>query len=187
LDDKKTLRYKIQSDRDRIPLSQRLKKTKIIAAKLVKLPEYRDSETLLIYHPFRSEPDTTIIIKKAQNQGKQIILPRVCGKKLELFFIENLKTQLEKGSYGIMEPVKSLCKPADICDIDLAIIPGVCFDKELNRIGYGGGFYDRLLPMLDSDVKKIALCFEMQVVDKICASENDIKVDKIITESSTYK
>lgn len=187
MDDKKTLRYKIQADRDSIPLKERLKKTKIIADKLLKLPEYRDCKTLLIYHPFRSELDTTIIIKKAQKQGKKIILPRVCSGGLKLYFIENLKTQLKKGSYGIMEPVISLCNPADICDIDLAIIPGVCFDKALNRIGYGGGFYDRLLPMLPSDVKKIALCFEMQVIDRIYVSCHDVRVDKIITESNVYE
>ena len=187
MDDKKTIRKIIQAARDRIPLKERLKKTKQIAEKFIQTDEYRRAKTILIYYPFRSELDTTIIIKKACKDNKNIILPRVFGKDLNLYLVENLKTQLKKGSYSIMEPVISLCKPVIISDIDLAVIPGVCFDKDLNRIGYGGGFYDRLLPKLNKDVIKVALCFEMQIIDRIPVSESDVKVDKIITESNIYE
>jgi glycosyltransferase involved in cell wall biosynthesis len=85
-----------------------------------------------------------------------------------------------------MEPVPELCKHAEIPDIDLAIVPGVCFDKNLKRLGYGGGFYDKLLPLLNNNVKKIALCFEMQMLPEIPISNYDIKVDEIITESNIY-
>ncbi|MBU4450358.1 MAG: 5-formyltetrahydrofolate cyclo-ligase, partial [Actinobacteria bacterium] len=117
---------------------------------------------------------------------KKIILPRVWHKNLELYFIENYKHQLKKSNYGIMEPVPELCKPAEISDIDLAIVPGVCFDKNLNRLGYGGGFYDKLLTLLNNNVKKIALCFEMQMLPEIPVLSHDIKIDEIITESNIY-
>jgi len=187
LDNKKNLRYKIQIARDKIPEEIRIEKTRQIAANFIKTDEYRKAKAVLIYYPFRSELDTTIILKKAQKDGKKIILPRVLGDRLDLYFVENLKTQLEKGNFGIMEPITNICKSASISDIDLAVIPGVCFDKNFNRIGYGGGFYDRLIPLLHKGIKKISLCFEMQVIDRIPVSCHDVKVDKIITESNTYE
>ena len=187
MDNKKNLRYKIQIARDKIPEEIRIEKTRQIAANFIKTDEYRKAKAVLIYYPFRSELDTTIILKKAQKDGKKIILPRVLGDRLDLYFVENLKTQLEKGNFGIMEPITNICKSASISDIDLAVIPGVCFDKNFNRIGYGGGFYDRLIPLLHKGIKKISLCFEMQVIDRIPVSCHDVKVDKIITESNTYE
>lgn len=85
-----------------------------------------------------------------------------------------------------MEPTASLCRPAKISDIDLAVVPGVGFDKNLNRLGYGGGFYDKLLLNIPDTVKKIALCFDIQVVDRIPVSKNDIKVDLLITNTRIY-
>ena len=187
MDNKKNLRYKIQIARDKIPEEIRIEKTRQIAANFIKTDEYRKAKAVLIYYPFRSELDTTIILKKAQKDGKKIILPRVLGDRLDLYFVENLKTQLEKGNFGIMEPITNICKSASISDIDLAVIPGVCFDKNFNRIGYGGGFYDRLIPLLHKGIKKISLCFEMQVVEKIPTASQDVKVDKIITESNIYE
>jgi len=85
-----------------------------------------------------------------------------------------------------MEPIPRLCKSAGPSDIYLAIVPGVGFDKNLNRIGYGGGFYDKLLLLIPEEIKKIALCFNIQIVDRVPISEHDIKIDLLITESKIY-
>jgi 5-formyltetrahydrofolate cyclo-ligase len=186
LEHKHNLRKLIQDKRNAIPAEERINKSRKAAEKFFLTKDYMEATNILLYFPFRSEIDTTIIIKKALQDCKKIILPRVLDKNLDLYFIENYEHQLKKGSYGIMEPVPELCKPAEISDIDLAIVPGVCFDKNFNRLGYGGGFYDKLLPLLNNNVKKIALCFEMQVLPEIPISDYDIKVDKIITESNIY-
>jgi 5,10-methenyltetrahydrofolate synthetase len=187
LEDKKLLRKKIQSARDGLPATERAKKSRAIAGKFLESEDYKKASNILIYFPFRSEIDTTLIIKKALADRKKIILPRVKDKTLKLYFVTDPGTQLEKGAYGIMEPIDSVCSPAEPEQIDLAIIPGVCFDSRLNRMGYGGGFYDRLIPDIPLKVKKIALCFDLQIIKEVPVSGYDIKIDRIITESAEYK
>lgn len=186
LEQKNYLRKLIQDKRNAIPAEERINKSRKAAEKFFLTKDYMEATNILLYFPFRSEIDTTIIIRKALQDYKKIILPCVWHKNLDLYFIENYEHQLKKGAYGIMEPVPELCKPAEISDIDLAIVPGICFDKNLNRLGYGGGFYDKLLPLLNNNVKKIALCFEMQMLPEIPVLSHDIKIDEIITESNIY-
>ena len=186
LEQKQNLRKLIQDKRNAIPAIERINKGKKAAEKFFLTKDYMEAINILLYFPFRSEIDTTIIIRKALQDCKKIILPRVWHKNLDLYFIENYEHQLKKSSYGIMEPVPELCKPAEISDIDLAIVPGICFDKNLNRLGYGGGFYDKLIPLLNNNVKKIALCFEMQMLPEIPVLSHDTKMDEIITESNIY-
>jgi len=186
LEQKHDLRKLIQDKRNNIPVKERIDKSIKAAEKFFLTKDYKEASNILLYFPFRSEIDTTIIIKKALLDHKKIILPRVCHEKLDLYFIEDYENPLKKSSYGIMEPVPELCKPAKISDIDLAIVPGVCFDKHFNRLGYGGGFYDKLLPLLNNNVKIIALCFEMQLLPEVPTSDYDIKVNEIITESNIY-
>jgi 5-formyltetrahydrofolate cyclo-ligase len=187
LEDKKILRASIQEERDRFPENKRITASKKIAASFLNTKYYASAHNILIFYPFRSEVNTIPIIEKTLRDGKKIILPRVEGKDLKLCFIDNIKTQLKSGVFGIMEPDMQVCREAKITEIDLAVIPGVCFDKAMNRIGYGGGFYDRLIPLLKNSVKKIALCFDLQVISCIPSQIHDRKVDLIITESKIYK
>ena len=184
--EKKKLRKYIQRKRDSLSLKEREKKSKDAVEKFIRTKDYINSKNILIYYPFRSEIDTTIIIKDALSKNKKIILPKVDNNKLSLYFVNDISVQLEKGNYGILEPVPSLCRRAKVTDIDLAVIPGVGFDKNLNRLGYGGGFYDKLVPCLPDRVKKIALCFDIQVVLDIPTFKNDKKIDILITESTIY-
>lgn len=183
---KKNIRKILQDKRDNLQIPFRKEISKIIAGKFFNTDYYIDANNILIYYPFRSEVDTTIVIKKALKDNKNIILPRVSGQRLELFYVNDPKKQLKKGAYGIMEPNAALCRKAEITGIDLAVVPGIGFDKNLNRLGYGGGFYDKLLPHIPKGVKKIALCFDIQVIDMIPVSKNDIKVDLLITDTGFY-
>lgn len=94
---------------------------------------------------------------------------------------------MQPGSFGIPEPDDSRCQMADLKSIDLVIVPGLCFDLNFNRIGYGRGFYDRLLERLSPKVKIIALAFDLQVFDNIATCSHDQKINMIITESNIYK
>ena len=117
LEQKQNLRKLIQNKRNAIPAIERINKSKKAAEKFLLTKDYVEAIDILLYFPFRSEIDTTIIIRKALQDCKKIILPRVSDKNLDLYFIENYEYQLKKGSYGIMEPVPELCKPAEISDI----------------------------------------------------------------------
>src|SRR4030042_75825 len=183
---KKNFRKIIQDRRDNLLIPVRKKASKTIAEKFFNTVFYINSNSILIYYPFRSEVDTTIVIKKALKDGKNIILPCVSGRRLELFYVDDPKKQLKKGVYDIMDPNAVLCRKARISDIDLAIVPGVGFDKNLDRLGYGGGFYDKLLLCIPKGVKKIAFCFDIQVIDRIPVSKDDIKVDLLITDTGIY-
>jgi 5-formyltetrahydrofolate cyclo-ligase len=183
---KKYIRKSIMALRDSMPKNLIEVKSIKIAEKFFELQKYKKSNSILAYYPFKSELDTRIIIKKSMSRGKKIALPRVNKKNLEIYYIKNLPEDLRTGIYGLIEPLPSTCEKASIEDMDLVIVPGVGFDPDLNRIGYGGGFYDRLLRNVSDKLPKIALALDIQVIDHIPVSEHDIKVDIIITESFIY-
>lgn len=179
---KKALRKSIQDKRDHLADDLWYEKSAVIAKKFLELKQYKESKNILAYFPFRSELDTKMIISKALKQGKNIILPRVNKNRLDLYHINDLANDLARGCYDIMEPVVSKCKKADPSRIDLAIVPGVGFDVKMNRLGYGGGFYDRLLGEIPPQAPKIALAFDLQIVATVPVSDHDLKVDALITE-----
>ncbi len=185
-DSKKVLRKLIQERRDSLANDLKQKKIAAIIQKFLGLKQYSDSVNLLAYFPFRSEIDTRILIEKALSRGKRIALPKVNKEKLDLYYIKSLLIDLEPGCYDIMEPVPSECERALPLEIDLVIVPGVGFDTGMNRLGYGGGFYDKLLREISPQAPRIALAFDLQVVDHIPVSEHDLKIDILITESSIY-
>lgn len=94
--------------------------------------------------------------------------------------------ELKKNSMGILEPIDD-SNYIEKENIDLIVVPGVVFDKECNRIGYGGGYYDRYLKDIKSKENKIALAYDLQIVDKIESEVHDIKVDYIITNTRALK
>ena len=184
---KSILRKKIRNERCSLSKNERLQKNISIRNNLLSLKEFLSADTILFYCSFDCEADTAEIIKNALLAGKKIIIPKVEGKCLKLFYINNYETDLKTGAFGIMEPDVEKCMPADPTDIKAAVIPGICFDKNFNRIGYGGGYYDRIIPMLRLDVKKIALAFDLQMVEEIPVFSHDKEVDIIITESKIYR
>jgi len=118
------------------------------------------------------------MIRRALAMGKQVVLPKVKGKELALFWITDFDRDVAPGTWDIPEPTTGT--PSDLKDIDLIIVPGAAFDEKGNRLGYGAGFYDKLL----SDYRKttVALAFEAQVVSKVPADQHDIPIQKIVTE-----
>jgi 5-formyltetrahydrofolate cyclo-ligase len=180
---KRRIRSEIQEKRDSLDGSIRHKKSRQIANRFMGLSQYDKSSHILAYYPFRSEIDTRIIIRDAIARGKRIALPRVGKEDLELFYIKDLEQDLESGSYDIMEPIPSRCEKAEPSQIDLLLVPGVSFDRKHNRLGYGGGFYDRLLTSIPGSVPRIALSFDLQVIDEIPVSGHDLKIDILVTES----
>jgi 5-formyltetrahydrofolate cyclo-ligase len=184
---KKIIRNKISYLRNNLSLEQHKLKSELIKEKLIKLDEYIKANNIFIYYPFRSEIDTTLIIEHALKNNKKIILPKIDNNNLKLFFIYDIKNDLKIGKYGILEPDNSKCKEAIIDDIDLAIVPGLCFDLYFNRLGYGGGFYDKILSKLKKDIKIIALAFDLQLINKLPICKYDKKVNIIITESKIYR
>ncbi len=184
---KKNLRKKLIALRDALPENQRNVKSRVIASKFLNIKNYEEAKNILLFYPFGSEIDTRLIIFDALQKNKKVILPKIIAKKyIELYFVGDLKKELKPGTYNIMEP-SSLCQRAFPEEVDLAVIPGVCFDKNFNRLGYGGGFYDQLIPQLRKMTLKISPCFDMQLVENIPVYAYDMKINVIITEKKILK
>ena len=154
-----------------------------IYKKLIQTSEYAEAEKILIYCSIGSEVNTEKIINHAINTGKTVAIPKTFPDRIAFYEIKNLQnTKLSK--MNIPEPIiNKISQQITPCEKTLIIIPGLCFDKRGNRIGYGGGYYDKYLAQhADKKHKKIGLCYEIQIAETVCADAHDIKVDKVITE-----
>ena len=145
--DKNSLRKELLDRRDAIPPEVRRVKDRVICGKVLSLDEVIKARMLFFFASFRSEVDTFEMMRAALPAGKKVVVPRVDRERhtLLLYEIRNVD-ELVPGYMGIPEPpVTAGEMPADVNDVDLVIIPGAGFDPAGNRIGYGGGYYDRLL------------------------------------------
>lgn len=145
--------------------------------KLETHPRFREAKTLLLYYSLPDEVQTHAFVERWSKE-KQIILPVVKGNELELRAYTG-KQDLQKSSYNIYEPTGE--ELTRIEKIDLALIPGVSFDRKGNRLGRGKGYYDRLLPRLSS--YNIGICFEFQLSEEIPTEAFDRPMDEVWTES----
>jgi len=154
-------------------------KSREIEERLFSLPEFLSAQVVMFFASFRSEVETGSMIRRALHSGKRVVLPKVQGNELALFEIHDFSGDVETGAWGIPEPKTTI--PAVLADIDLMIIPGAAFDSQGNRLGYGAGFYDKLLPAFGKAT--LALAFEIQIVNEVPVEMHDVPVRKIITES----
>lgn len=180
---KSELRKKILAMRDMLSEEEINSKSFEIRDKLWTLKEFSQAKNIFLFVNFKSEVRTIPIIERCLAEERRVILPLtdIKNKRLILYFVNNLK-YLKEGAYGILEPDPHLNVRASIKEVDCAIVPGSAFDEKGGRMGYGGGFYDRLLPDLRPGVSKIALAFEIQIIDEVPMGYFDQKMDIIITE-----
>ncbi|MFH1201446.1 MAG: 5-formyltetrahydrofolate cyclo-ligase [Candidatus Omnitrophota bacterium] len=180
---KQALRDKILSKLKSQKEVKRNKKSLLILRRLFRLPDFIRAKTILFYLAFDGEVETRRMIKEALKKGKKIALPVIYRKTKALspFLIQDLTTQTARGPYGIMQPHTGNCRRLSLSRIDLAIIPGIAFDKVGNRLGRGAGYYDRFLLKLPKDTTTIGLAFDFQVLKDIPHSSFDLPVKKVLS------
>lgn len=139
--------------------------------------KYSFLNIFLFYYPIENEVNTLSLIERLFIEGKKIFLPVVCGKNMIFKQFEGFD-KLNAGKFGVYEPTG---KKLDILP-DIMCIPGVAFDENCNRVGYGGGYYDRYLAV-ENTVIKSAFAYEFQIIDKIETESFDKPVDEIFTEN----
>lgn len=179
---KKQIRKSIIKERNDLDIDLKNTYDEKIKSNLMNNDIFKKSQNIFIYVGFGSEINTSKYIEEFLSINKNILIPRteIETKKMDAVKIENLN-DLEKDKYGILEPKKSM--PVFNKDkIHLVILPGVAFSEYGDRIGYGGGYYDRYLKSLNHDIPKVALCYEFQIQNNIISEVHDVKVDYIITE-----
>ena len=121
--------------------------------------------------------------------GRTLVLPRVdrAARRLALHEVLDLDGDLQPGTWGIPEPAPDRCRPVEPVEIDFVLVPGLVFDPGGGRIGYGAGYYDRLLGAWPPPVPPlVAAAFELQVVPAVPVLPTDRRVDLVVTESRTY-
>ncbi len=151
-----------------------------IASYVLQLIEDKNLTVIMLYAAFRNEPETRDLIWRLLNLGKTVALPK-CekGGVMTAYQVETLE-QLRPGTYGILEPEET--KPVLPERFDLVLVPGCAFGRDMTRLGYGGGYYDRYLPKCQSAIK-IGLCYEICLTDSLPMENFDIQMDYLITEN----
>lgn len=184
--EKSRIRDEMNRKRNALALEEAESKSAAIAANLMKTAEYKDAKTVMFYAAKGNEVQTREMIKAALKEGKKVLLPvtNMEKKEIEAAVIEDYDGDLKKGAYGIMEPKEK--SKADEKLIDAVVVPGVAFDIEGHRLGYGLGYYDQLLRRLTNAVK-IGLAYDFQVVERLPRESHDQRMDMIITESSLIR
>ncbi len=160
---------------------EKREKDRIIKEKLSALPEFKESKTIGFYISLASEVDTVALIDEALRAGKTVLAPVIAGDDLRFHRIEDRKADLAEGPCGILQPKKSREKPFPNDQMDLVIVPGVAFSKEGARLGKGRGFYDRFLKDLPRRVKRIGLAYDLQIIQDLPVTPQDVPVDTVIT------
>jgi 5-formyltetrahydrofolate cyclo-ligase len=183
---KSRLRAAVRRRRNRLSKEDIETKSQQIAKRVLRLRIWQEAEVVLGYCAFDSEVRTDRLLEAALQQGKRVVLPRVNrqDKSLDLYYVLGLDGQwLAPGTWGILEPLPHRCEPASPNDLELVLVPGVAFDAVGGRIGYGGGYYDRLLNSLRPDQQRrvVALAFEDQIVEDVPLSFFDFRVPIIVT------
>ena len=186
-EEKKILRNKILIIRNSLDKEVKEAMDDEIYNNLITSDLYIKAKNIFIYLSFGSEIQTNNIITKALRDEKEVYIPKVY-KKNKLMKAVRLKSfnDLKENSMGILEPIDD-SNYIDKREIDLILVPGVVFDLNGNRIGYGGGYYDRYLQDIKEIRNKVVLAYDLQIVDSINPDIHDIAFDYIITNTRLEK
>jgi 5-formyltetrahydrofolate cyclo-ligase len=182
------IRKKLLALREELSPHMRATSSATITKRLLQLSKYQQADTVLGYMNFGAEFASEIWIQRVLADGKKLALPRVNRhtNQLDLYWVEDMETQLESGMWGIREPVVELCERlASLNEVEFALLPGVAFTRGGARLGYGGGFYDKLLARMAYHPTLVAAAFALQIVEQIPQEATDVKVEWIITEQET--
>lgn len=177
--EKAKLRKEIKEKRKALTADEVRYASEIICNSLWDMDAFIESKTVMVYLSSFNEVSTMAITKKLLSLGKRVVVPisDTSTETLILSYIEDMSS-LSKGAYGVLEPTS--IKNANASDIECVLVPGIAFDVRGNRMGFGKGYYDKLLAQ--TSAVKIGLCYDFQLVDNIAVEAHDVPMDIIITE-----
>lgn len=164
--EKTRIRMEMRETRDSLDDGARAAKNTAITERIMGLDEYRAADAIMAYVAFGSEVDPEPAMRVAAGEGKRVIIPDF---------------------FGLLELTGVYASRAKAFEVDLVLVPGIAFDKRGYRLGYGGGWYDRLAPKLHEKVKMVGIAFEEQIVREVPDEPHDLLLDLIITDSRVIK
>ena len=181
---KRSIRRSIRAQRRGLPEGERLAQSRRVWERVVGLPCYQRARAVLGYMAIDHEVLTDGLMQQAMASGKQLVLPMVLGDRqgMALYAIEDLRRDVAPGYRGILEPQPRRARLVAPEALDLALVPGVAFDLRGGRLGFGAGFYDRLLSRLPGDLPTVGLAFDFQVIPRLPFEPHDMLLGAIVTE-----
>ena len=174
--DKKSLRNAIRAQKRAMTEAEICTASEKLTALFLATDAYQKAKTIYGYLPYNQEVRTVPLLEQALKDGKQVAVPKIYGEEMRFIFITDM-AQVSPGYAGIPEPIGD--GPVAEDPTALVLMPGLAFDKDGHRIGYGGGYYDRFLAA-EPHHPTIALCYDFQIVPEIPTAEFDIPVDQVI-------
>ena len=174
--DKKALRAEIRAKKRAMTAQEIEEKSAALAKAFYETAEYKNAKTIYGYLPYNQEVRTTQMLAHALADGKQVAVPKVYGDEMKFILLSDL-SQVAKGYAGIPEPIADGPVAAD--PTALLLMPGLAFDPEGHRLGYGGGFYDKFLAA-EPDHPTLALCYDFQMLPHLDTESYDIPVDRVL-------
>lgn len=184
-----SLRALARKNRDALGKIERSRASSYIAESVCALPEVIRARNILLYCAFRTEVETEQLSKSLLHMKKKLCMPLVKPLEKELLpmIIDEEDYPLQPGYCGIPEPVWCTSRCAAAEHLDIVILPGLVFDKNGNRLGYGGGYYDRFLACKAPQALRLGLAFSCQLVPSIPAQNHDMRLDILVTEKEILR
>lgn len=180
-EEKTELRRAARSARERIGAEDRAIWSERIRERLRSLPVWKESGLVALYAPIRGEADLLPLVEIARREGKRVVFPRACVEARTLKFYEvERAAELSPGAYGVPEPPRVEARSVRAASLDLIVLPGLAFDRRGRRLGFGGGYYDRLLAA--PAPATVGVAFECQLRETLPEEPHDRGVDVVVTE-----
>lgn len=185
-EEKAALRQKIQNLKEALREEDRLAWSAILQEEIMKKKEWQEAPVIFSYLTLGKEMETLPLIRAALTQGKRVFIPVILrdqeGRKhMEASELLNLEEDLAPGTLGILEPRKESLRIRDPRDIAFLLLPGLAFDTQGGRLGYGGGFFDAFLPRLSPSCTVLAAVFPFQVVEQVPMEPHDVRISTLLT------
>ncbi len=180
---KRNLRCEVQHRLEGMPSAEVAARSEAAAELLASLEEFKQAKVLMLFLSIAGEIDCAPVARAAWSAGKQVLAPTACDncRKMRPILCQPENAEIFDITHGLRQPaLREMEVPID--QIDLVIVPGLAFDRNRNRLGRGGGFYDRFLSSPELRAKKIALAFDVQVVNNVPVDPYDQPVDMIVTD-----
>jgi 5-formyltetrahydrofolate cyclo-ligase len=182
--DKKSLRAEMTAARDALPAAERERHARELAERLAALPEYASARSVLSTMSIGSEVSTRPFLERARRDGKTVVLPRVAGpapRRLRLYAVADLASDMKPGVWDIPEPDPERCPEVLLADVDFAWIPALAVNRAGYRLGYGAGYFDKLLAGRGSRPYCVAALPGRFLVEDLPHESHDVPVDLVLT------
>lgn len=179
---KEEIRERVSKRRLLLSTEEAGKKSSLIVDRLKSL-SLEDFDSFLFYYPVKNEVSLLELAQDFLRIGKVVAFPKVVGKEIVPVRVDSL-SRLLPGKFSIPEP--PLSPDAVLKEVSVIFVPGLAFDLECYRLGYGGGYYDRFLPKFQSALK-VGVCYDFQLLDRLPREPFDVPVDIVVTENRTTR